>query len=72
MAIERRSGWGWLVQRAWVRMRVAQWQQQEEDILERLLARAATEAVRCTGAGRLCERGSGRSIGEAVVSPVPR
>ena len=50
----------------------AQWQQQEEDILERLLARSATEAVRWTGAGRLCGRGRGRSTGEAVVSTVPR
>jgi len=52
-------------------MRAAQWRQ-EEDILERLLARSWTEAVRWTGAGRLCGRGRGRSIGEAVVSTVPR
>lgn len=45
----------------------AQWQQ-EEDILERLLARSATEAVRWTGAGRLCGRGRGRSVGAVVVS----
>ena len=48
-------------------MRAAQWQQ-EEDILERLLARSWTEAVRWTGAGRLCGRGRGRSVGAVVVS----
>lgn len=37
------------------------------NILERLLARSATEAVRWTGAGRLCGRGRGRSETVVVV-----
>ena len=44
--------------------------QRNGDILERLLARSATEAVRWTGAGRLCGRGRGRSVGAVVVSTV--
>jgi hypothetical protein len=59
IAIERRCGWA----RMWIRQR-------DGDILERLLARSATEAVRWTGAGRLCGRGRGRSVGAVVVSTV--
>lgn len=64
----RASVWmGWAVQRVWMGMWI---RQRNGDILERLLARSATEAVRWTGAGRLCGRGRGRSVAAVVVSTV--